>query len=134
MNKKIMYKGYELIEAIYNKEIEEGTNIEVHEIDWCGQDKKITNIEYKNNKLNWKTGEFDTSYLFYGRCYFKVNALEDNTEEIEELEKEKEAISNPITMMQEIRFYYDGQKMGDKINELVKAVNKLIKESENNYD
>lgn len=52
-----------------------------------------------------------------------VEILEDNTEEIEELEKEQEAIANPKTMLQEIRFYYDSNKMGDKINELVKRIN-----------
>ena len=128
MNKKILYKGYELIEAIYNKEIEEGTDIEVHEIDWCGQDKKITNIEYKNNKLNWKTGEFDTSYLFYGRCYFKINALEDTTEEIEELDIDEHGFIHTNNGA------WKGRKLdvafADKINELVRAVNELRKEKE----
>lgn len=60
----------------------------------------------------------------------EVEILEDNTEEIEELEKEQEAIANPKTMMQEIRFYYDSNKMGDKINEIIR----YIKRKEKNND
>lgn len=77
MNKKD-YKGYELIKAISDKEIKDKTKIEVHSL----QDNIIAVIEYKNKRLEWGTGEFDTSYLFDDNIYFRV--LEDNTEEIEE--------------------------------------------------
>ena len=60
--------------------------------------------------------------------YIKV--LEDNTEEIEELKKEQEAIANPKTMMQEIRFYYDSNKMGDKINEIIRYIKRKDKNND----
>ena len=61
----------------------------------------------------------------------KVEILEDNTEEIEELKKEQEAIANPKTMMQEIRFYYDSNKMGDKINEIIRYIKRKDKSNDN---
>ena len=59
-----------------------------------------------------------------------VEILEDNTEEIEELEKEQEAIANPKTMLQEIRFYYDSNKMGDKINEIIRYIKRKDKNND----
>ena len=61
----------------------------------------------------------------------EVEILEDNTEEIEELEKEQEAIANPKTMLQEIRFYYDSNKMGDKINEIIRYIKRKDKSNDN---
>ena len=114
MNKKD-YKGYELIKAISDKEIKDKTKIEVHSL----QDNIIAVIEYKNKRLEWGTGEFDTSYLFDDNIYFRV--LEDNTEEIEEL----------LTIEDYECDKTDIRLNRDKINELVKAVNKLRKENNN---
>lgn len=111
MNKKI-YKGYELIKAIHDGEIEQGKSIEVYEYYPFMKDKKIATIKFVDNKLKWIAGEFDTSYLFDDYNYFMV--LEDNTEEIEELKI----------------FDDDGETERDikeKINELVRVVNKLRK-------
>lgn len=36
---------------------------------------------YSNQKLNWETGEFDTSYLSNNYCYFEL--IEENTIDIE---------------------------------------------------
>lgn len=81
MNKKD-YKGYELIKAISDKEIKDKTKIEVHSLKVL--DITIAVIEYSNKRLEWRTGEFDTSYLFNEDYYFRV--LEDKTEEIEEVD------------------------------------------------
>ena len=112
MNKK-GYKGYELIKAISDKEIKDKTKIEVHSL----QDNTIAVIEYSNKRLEWRTGEFDTSYLFNEDYYFRV--LEDNTEEIEELE---------ITEIVQNRLVKEIKENREKINELVKAINSIRKD------
>ena len=80
MSKKI-YKGYELIKAIAEGEIKENTNIKVHDLSVF--DKIVTTINYSNKKLNWKTGEFDTSYLCNDSYYFEL--IEDETIDIESI-------------------------------------------------
>ena len=113
MNKKD-YKGYELVKAIHNREIKDGTRIEVHSLKVL--DNIIAVIEYSNKRLEWGQGEFDTSYLFDDYYYFRV--LEDNTEEIEELEYFNIGKAKST----------DQTKMIDKINELVKAVKEIRKD------
>lgn len=108
MNKKD-YKGYELIKAISDKEIKDKTKIEVHSL----QDNIIAVIEYKNKRLEWGTGEFDTSYLFDDYIYFKI--LEDNTEKIEEIPEER------IENCTDRNYAY----LATKYNELVKVVKEL---------
>ena len=121
MNKKI-YKGYELIKAIAEQEIKDGTKIKA-----SFNGTLIEVIEYKNNKLNWKqNGNFSTEYLCSRIVIFEI--LEDNTEEIEELNhynvisaiigKTNENINNELA------------KITKKINELVRAVNQIRKEKE----
>ena len=114
MNKK-GYKGYELIKAISDKEIKDKTKIEVHSLKVL--DIAIAVIEYSNKRLEWRTGEFDTSYLFNEDYYFRV--LEDNTEEIEELE---------ITEIVQNRLVKEIKENREKINELVKAINSIRKD------
>lgn len=117
MNKKD-YKGYELIKAISDKEIKDKTKIEVHSLKVL--DITIAVIEYSNKRLEWRTGEFDTSYLFNEDYYFRV--LEDNTEEIEELE---------ITEIVQNRLVKEIKENREKINELVKAINSIRKDKSN---
>ena len=131
MNKKD-YKGYELIKAISDKEIKDKTKIEVHSL----QDNIIAVIEYKNKRLEWGTGEFDTSYLFDDNIYFRV--LEDNTEEIEELDKQKaknEIWTYTDANINKSNLYclslYTEHHIVPKINELVKAVNSIRKDKNN---
>lgn len=69
-------------------------------------------------------------FMTYDNIGKKFEILEDNTEEIEELEKEQEAIANPKTMLQEIRFYYDSNKMGDKINEIIRYIKRKDKNND----
>lgn len=118
MNKKD-YEGYELIKAISDKEIKDKTKIEVHSLKVL--DNTIAVIEYKNKRLEWGTGEFDTSYLFDKDYYFRI--LEDNTEEIEELDEEWTYIEGQV----EKTWSKSELELVNKINELVKAVNKLRK-------
>lgn len=123
MNKKI--KVIELFELISNNK-------------QIPQKILYDNEEYVFNGESFVCCDHDTTPLLseYNKSRLidflndEVEILEDNTEEIEELEKEQEAIANPKTMMQEIRFYYDSNKMGDKINEIIR----YIKRKEKNND
>ena len=133
MNKKD-YKGYELIKAIYDGEIKDYTTIEVHDLSTLDHIK--SKIEYSNKRLNWIAGEFDTTCLFDDNIYFRV--LEDNTEEIEELDKQKaknEIWTYTDANINKSNLYclslYTEHHIVPKINELVKAVNKLRKENNN---
>lgn len=116
MNKKD-YRGYELIKAIHDGEIKDGAIIEVHDLSTLDHIK--ARITFRNKKLNWISGEFDTSCLFDDNIYFRV--LEDNTEEIGELpiNDEDEKLYSPVILDNRI-----------KINELVKVVNEIRKEKE----
>lgn len=113
-------KANELFEQIYSGEIKEDTQIDVIN-ELTGQ--YITTIEFRNGMLNWEPGEFDTSFL----CNIDIDFVVKEKKEIEELNK----ISYD-------EFKYAGDKRRfdltnieyDKINELVRAVNKLNKERE----
>ena len=101
-------------------------------------------IKYNDNIYENKSTEYGIGYVTeYYEWFTKdvevddvkclndyVEILEDNTEEIEELEKEQEAIANPKTMLQEIRFYYDSNKMGDKINEIIRYIKRKDKNND----
>lgn len=102
-------KSNELFEEIHCGRIKEGTKIKVID-ELTGN--CISKIEYKNQRLNWISGEFDTSFLCNIDIDFEV--IEEN-KEIEELD------DNDI---------YDYNHLSLKINELVRAVNKLNKERE----
>lgn len=52
-------KSNELFERIHSGEIEEDTKIEVLK----ENGEHIAFINYKDKKLNWNSGEFDTRYL-----------------------------------------------------------------------
>lgn len=102
-------KGYELIKAITERKIKNNTTIKVK----MGNAYKAT-LKYENLMLKWESGDFDTSILCSAEADFKV--IEEN-KEIEEFKTE-------YTMRQmDIQFK-------NKINELVRQVNKLTKESE----
>lgn len=102
-------KGYELIKAITENKIKDNTKIKVK----IGDTYKAT-LKYENLMLKWESGDFDTSILCSAKADFKV--IEEN-KEIEEFKTE-------YAMRQmDIQFK-------NKINELVRQVNKLTKESE----
>lgn len=80
-------------------------------------DKVVTTILYSNEKLNWETGEFDTSYLSNNYCYFEL--IEDNTidiDSIEDIDTSRNYQNYELTL--EI----------DKLTKAVKQLNKEIKE------
>ena len=100
-------KGYELIKAITENKIKNNTIIKVK----MGSTYKAT-LKYENLMLKWESGDFDTSILCSTEADFEV--IEEN-KEIEELSIDE--IDNEVVLK-------------NKINELVRAVNKLNKERE----
>lgn len=70
-------KANELFEQIHSRKIKEETKIKViNELtgNW------ITTISYKNGRLNWQAGEFDTSFL----CNIDIEFVIEENKEIEE--------------------------------------------------
>ena len=123
MNKKD-YKGYELIKAIHDGEIKDCTIIEVHDLSTLDHIK--ARITYSNKRLNWIAGDFDTTCLFDDNIYFRV--LEDNTEKIEELDRNLkfDDLITPYGKNEDM-IWTEIIKQHNKINELVRTVNKLMK-------
>lgn len=64
------YKGYELIKEITEGNIKEDTEIEVHSLKVL--DIVVAYIKYKNKRLNWEEGKFNTSYLVDTDYYFRI--------------------------------------------------------------
>lgn len=113
------YKGYELIKAIADGEIKEGTEIEVHSLKVL--DNIIATIKYTNKRLEWATGEFDSSCLVDNDYYFKV--LEDEID-IQSIEKIR------YYRTSEDDLYNDNfEDFRGVINELVEAVKQLDRKS-----
>ena len=77
-------KANELFEQIHSGRIKEGTKIEVID-ELTGN--CISKIEYKNQRLNWVPGEYDTSFL----CNIDINfeVIEENKEIEEKLDWEE---------------------------------------------
>ena len=116
-------KGYELIQKIANREIKQDSKIKV-----SISNKQMDIIEYKNGRLEWEpNGKFNTEYLCKNTVEFEV--IEEN-KEIEELISDEEFTREPFEVVGHLEYKPNIRKMHDKINELVRAVNKLIKESE----
>lgn len=99
---------------------------------------KYIDIEYtydENMQEYYACKEGRTSYFFYNVVQHKwawlgteVEILEDEEEiGISKLEKEKVLEENPAEFRYDLRYYYDKEKMGDKINEIIKKVNELDK-------
>ena len=107
------YKGYELIKEITEGNIKDGTTIGVFDLSVC--DIFVTDIKYKDKKLNWEEGKFNTSYLVNPNCYFRI------VEEQEEID---------IQSIEEIQFP-DNTVLRDTrdliVNRLVQAVKQLDK-------
>lgn len=99
-------KGYELIKEIADGKIKENTQIEVHDLTVL--DKVIAIIEYKNGRLNWVEGTFDTSYLVSLNCYFKI------------IEEQEELDIQSIEEKPKILFLGTGK------NDLMKVLNDII--------
>ena len=112
-------KGYELIKEISDGKIKENTQIEVHDLTVL--DKVIAIIEYKNGRLNWVEGTFDTSYLVSLNCYFKI--IEEQEEiDIQSIEEIEPAMNGNACVIDNKTW---------TLNQVIKAVkqlNKKIKE------
>ena len=102
------YKGYELIKAIADGEIKEGIEIEVHSLKVLNN--IIATIKYTNKRLEWATGEFDTSCLVDNDYYFKV--LEDEID----------------IQQQEIDWEKAGQAFGEMYTSFAKGFEEAVKQ------
>lgn len=131
MNKKI--KIIEILNVISNGEYEKlPLNIEVDgkKYNWDILEHFYNRKDSDREDLLELAREYDTITFLDMIAEVLDDSVEDNTEEIEELEKEQEAIANPKTMLQEIRFYYDSNKMGDKINEIIRYIKRKDKSND----
>lgn len=108
-------KGYELIKEITERKIKNNTKIKVKI-----KDTYKATLKYENFMLKWQAGDFDTSILCSAEANFEV--IEEN-KEIEELGEYFDSTGelNDRALAIENRI---------KINELVRAVNKINKERE----
>ena len=105
-------KGYELIKAITERKIKDNTTIKVK----IGDTYKAT-LKYENLMLKWQSGDFDTSILCSAEADFEV--IEEK-KEIEELHEYKNIGYSEC----------DIKTNREKLNEVIRAVNKINKERE----
>ena len=99
-------KGNELFEMIHSGQIKENTKIDVK----AENGLHIAYIDYKNKKLNWTSGEFDTRYL----CDIEIEF------EIVKPEWEIEKLN--------LQDMYTGEKINaieNKVNEIIDSLNKI---------
>lgn len=75
----------------------------------------VTTIIYTNEKLNWETGTFDTSYLSNNYCYFEL--IEEDID-IQAIEEANEDLRFPD-------WSTDAKFLRRKINEIIQAVKQL---------
>ncbi len=126
MNKKI--KVIELLNI--NAQIENSEKIpqkikyngDVYELQMSRDYYSCEKHEYLTNMANNK--RLDIFLNDY------VEILEDNTEEIEELKRTQNVYDMTLECYHDIEKKISNDELADKINELVKAVNKLRKEKE----
>lgn len=101
-------KSNELFEQIHSGEIKENTRIQV----MTEEGEHIAYITYRDKKLNWNPGEFDTRYL----C---------------DIETEFEIVRWPWEIE---KLDLEGRLTGDKITLIAKKVNELVDEMNKRND
>ena len=99
-------KSNELFEMIHSGQIKENTKIDVK----TENGLHIAYIDYKNKKLNWVSGEFDTRYLCDIETEFEIVKPEW---EIEKLNLKNLYTGDKITLIEE------------KVNEIIDSLNKI---------
>ena len=99
-------KSNELLEKIHSGELKENTKIDVK----TENGLHIAYIDYKNRKLNWASGEFDTRYLCDIETEFEIVKPEW---EIEKLNLQNMYTGENITLIEK------------KVNEIIDSLNKI---------
>lgn len=118
-------KGWQLLKEIEEGNIKEGTKINVSDI--LGY--LLCTISFENEKLNWKNGEFDATFLVNNIYDFEI--IEEQIEEQEEIN---------IQDIEEIKWRASDEEYlpfgvslaNDKINQLIKAIKQLDKQVKEN--
>lgn len=100
-------KSNELFEEIHSGKIKENTQIEV----MTEEGIHIAYITYRDKKLNWSSGEFDTRYLCDIETEFEIVKKEG---EIEKLDTKGMYTGDRINVIE------------NKVNEIIDSLNKKI--------
>ena len=99
-------KSNELFEMIHSGQIKENTKIDVK----TENGLHIAYINYKDKKLNWASGEFDTRYLCDIETEFEIAKPEWKIEKLN------------------LQNMYTGEKINaieNKVNEIIDSLNKI---------
>ena len=114
-------KGYELIKAITENKIKDNTKIKVTD------GILETEIKYKDGGLKWKPEQFNTAFLCSEDMNFEAIEEKKEIEELGFIEETVEYCDGSGYTNTEAASAIDMHK---KINELVRAVNKINKQLE----
>lgn len=128
MNKKI-YKGYELIKAIEDEQIEEGTILTFTSTIAKDTKKEVEVIRRPEGLILFKKDTLEilpTSWLFNS----KIEILEDNTEEIEELKRTENVYDMTLECYHDIEKKISNDELADKINEIIRYIKRKDKNND----
>lgn len=119
-------KSDELFKQIQLGIIKDGTKIKVIDSEF---NILITTVEYQNGRINWEPEVFNTSYF----CNAKYDFVVEEDKELKEI-KELEMIKIPFrtisgTIIGEDCYPAARGDIHNKLNEVIRAVNMLIKEN-----
>lgn len=130
-----IYKGYELLKAMVEGEIEEGTRFKAFGMIWIFRNNSLYNYE-SDEYIEYYTDIVVTAKEKFELIEENTIDIEKNTIDIDKLEEINDTNFDSLNMTeQEIDFYHNFTRT--KINELVQAIkqlNKRIEELEKNND